>query len=244
MSEERKGLFIVLEGIDNCGKTTQSTMLKGYLENKGLSVIQTREPGGTDVGEDIREVLKKDRPDNQLMHPVTQTLLFYAARNEFLRNVVRPALDEGTNVITDRFEPSSFVYQGLTQGVDIGFLETLSRQVVRNSECLPDLLVILDISAEESFRRQVQVDSQGEGLIFEKQGLDFVAKLREGYLSLGQESYPIKSPEARRLVNVIRNLKQGHSIMTINGEQSIDAIHQRIVYIVDLQLQQRKILYG
>src|SRR4051812_44238736 len=105
-----KGKFIVLEGIDNCGKSTQAKMLEKYFKEQGIDVIMAREPGGTQIGEEIREVVLK--PRDEMANPVTQTLLFYAARTEFMDQVVKPNLDAGNMVITDRFESSTYVYQG------------------------------------------------------------------------------------------------------------------------------------
>lgn len=181
---ERKGKFIVLEGIDNCGKTTQSKILEKHLIELGIPVIQSREPGGTEVGEEIRGVVTK--PRQKVPNPVTQALLFYAARQEFVDNVVKPNLEEGKYVITDRFEASTFVYQGLVQGVDVDFINSLSTQVVTNSNCTPDLYVVLDIPAEESFKRSQNEDNHGQELIYEKQGLAFTKKLRAGYLKYAE----------------------------------------------------------
>lgn len=176
----KKGLFIVLEGIDNCGKTTQAALLKEHFEKQGREVVLTREPGGTQAGEEIREILLK--PREKMMDPLAQTLLFYAARKEFLEEVVKPNLKEGKVVITDRFAASTFVYQGYVQGVDENFINLLHKEIVEKSGCKPDLYVVIDISAEESFRRDKNPDRQGQEMIFEKQGLEFRKKLRAGYL--------------------------------------------------------------
>ncbi len=180
-----RGLFVVLEGIDNCGKTTQSRYLKDYLESQGLPVIQTREPGGTEVGEEIRGVLLKNRA--RMMDPVSQTLLFYAARKEFIVNVVQPNLGKGVHLLTDRFEASTYVYQGYTQGVDLRLIDSLHDDVVVAACCKPDLYVILDITAEESFRRIENQNNLGQDHVFENQGLGFMRKLREGYLAFAEK---------------------------------------------------------
>lgn len=183
----KKGLFIVLEGIDNCGKTTQAGLLKEYFESLGREVVQTREPGGTQVGEEIREVLLK--PREKMPDPVAQTLLFYAARKEFLEEVVKPNLKAGKVVITDRFAASTFVYQGYVQGVDENFINLLHKEIVEKSGCKPDLYVVIDILAEESFKRDKNTDRKDQEMIFEKQGLEFRKKLRAGYLQYAK-SHP------------------------------------------------------
>ncbi|MBI4038089.1 dTMP kinase [Candidatus Daviesbacteria bacterium] len=205
-----KGLFVVLEGIDNCGKTTQAGLLAQYLEGRGLEVIQTREPGGTEVGEEIRQVLLK--PREEIMSPDTQALLFYAARQEFLSQVVKPNLEAGITVITDRFEPSTWVYQGYVQGVDAEFLKVLGQKVVTLSGCRLDLLVILDIPAEESFRRRGNVDNVGQDLIYEEQGLEFAIKVREGYLKYKED--------------------HAWTVALLDGTLTPEEIHQKIVTLI------------
>ncbi|QQG43150.1 MAG: dTMP kinase [Candidatus Daviesbacteria bacterium] len=201
-----KGLFIVLEGIDGSGKSTQARLLKKSFEDYGLPVLQTREPGGTELGEEIREILLKDRYQDKMMDPLTQTLLFHAARQEFLTEVVRPALQSGVTVIADRFEPSSFVYQGYVQGV-AREVEVLSQLIV-GSEFQPNLCVVLDIPPEVSYLRKLNPDRIGQDLIFEHQGLEFARKLREGYLEYA---------------------KQHPSVVLLDGTQSPDKVHQQIV---------------
>ena len=206
-----KGLFIVIEGIDNSGKTTQSGLLKEYLEGKGLPVVQTREPGGTEVGEEIREILLKKR--DKMMDPQAQALLFYAARVEFLKSIVEPNLSSGVTVITDRFEPSTYVYQGYTQGAT-DFVQSLSRLVV-GYKYQPDVSVVLDIPAEESFRRRSNEDRQGQDLIYEHQGLEFSKKLREGYLD-----YTKEHPNA----------------VLLDGTEDIKSVHERIILCIKPKL--------
>ena len=182
-----KGKFIVLEGIDNCGKSTQAKMLEQYFKEKGVDVVMTREPGGTQIGEEIREVVLK--PRDQMANPITQTLLFYAARTEFVDQIVKPNLEQGKMVITDRFESSTYVYQGIVQGVDLSLLDTLSTFCVKNAKASPDIFIIIDIPVEESLKRSKNSDRQGQDLIFELQGKDFLEKLRQGYLTYA-EAHP------------------------------------------------------
>lgn len=182
-----KGKFIVLEGIDNCGKSTQAKMLEKYFQDLGTDVVLAREPGGTQIGEEIREVVLK--PRDAMANPITQTLLFYAARTEFMDQFVKLNIDSGKMVITDRFESSTYVYQGIVQGVDLSLLDTLSEYCVKKSGAYPDLFIIIDIPVEESLKRGGNADRKGQDLIFELQGKDFLEKLRQGYLTYA-EAHP------------------------------------------------------
>lgn len=213
----KKGLFIVLEGIDNCGKTTQAALLKEYFEKQGREVVQTREPGGTDVGEEIREVLLK--PRDTMMDPLAQTLLFYASRKEFLNGVVKPNLVQGKVIITDRFAASTFVYQGFVQGVDEKFINYLHQEIVEKSASKPDLYVIIDLPAEESFKRDSNEDRKGQEMIFEKQGLAFRSKLRDGYKKYAENH---------------------QEVVLIDGMKSKEEIFQEILSKVDLLFERTK----
>lgn len=193
-----KGKFIVLEGIDNCGKTTQAKLLEKHFKDQGIDVVLAREPGGTQIGEEIREVVLK--PRDQMANPITQTLLFYAARTEFMDQVVKPNLDQGKIVITDRFESSTYVYQGIVQGVDLSLLDTLSEYCVKNSGAYPDLFIIIDIPVEESLKRASNADRKGQDLIYEQQGVEFLEKLRQGYLT-----YAEAHPETVKVINGIQS---------------------------------------
>lgn len=204
-----KGLFVVLEGIDNCGKTTQAALLKKYFEDHQQKVIQTREPGGTKVGEEIRNVLLKVR--DKMIDPLAQTLLFYASRKEFLNEVVIPNIKKGVNVITDRFYVSTFVYQGYVQKVDEKFIEELNKEIVFQANYQPDLYIIIDIPAKESVKRSQNNDRKGQELIYEKQGIKFLSKLEEGY----------------------RNYAKDHKeIVLINGMKSKQEVFEEIIKLV------------
>lgn len=212
ISSMERGFFIVLEGIDNCGKTTQSRLLKEYLESRGLAVCQTREPGGTRAGEQIRRVLLRKR--RKLLEPITQTLLFYAARAEFINQIVCPNLDKGVTVITDRFEASTYVYQGRVQGVRREVIDFLSLQVVGKSGYKPDLYIVLDILAKESFKRGANDDNKGQDLVYEKQGIEFMQKLRRGYLDFAKKF-------------------EGSKVVLIDGMQNRETISEKINKIVE-----------
>ena len=137
----KRGKFITLEGGEAAGKSTQAKRLAERLERAGVAVVVTREPGGTPVGEDVRELIMKDRPTD----PMTELLLFAAARAEHVTSIIRPALDEGTWVISDRFIDSTRVYQGKLYGLEPEFITQLERYTVAPD--FPDLTLILDLPA-------------------------------------------------------------------------------------------------
>ncbi len=145
------GRFIVFEGLDGVGKTTQATRLVGLLREKGLSVVAAREPGGTEVGERIR-VLVKD--GGVSIPPEAELFLFLAARAALTRKVVEPALASGTWVVSERFDMSTFAYQGWGRGIDRERVEAFNRYATGGR--VPDLCLVLDVSIEESRARQRQ----------------------------------------------------------------------------------------
>ena len=116
MFESTMGLFIVMEGPDGSGKTTQINLLKEYLEEAGYECLITREPGGTVIGEEVRQLILN--PEHKEMSPVTEMLLYAASRAQLVHEVIGPALEEGKIVISDRFVDSSIVYQGIAGGIE------------------------------------------------------------------------------------------------------------------------------
>lgn len=142
----KRGKFITFEGGEGAGKSTQAKRLAERLERAGISVIVTREPGGTPVGEDVRELIMRDHPTD----PVTELLLFAAARAEHVTSVIRPALDDGTWVISDRFMDSTRVYQGKLYGLEPEFIAQLEKFTVAPD--YPDLTLILDFLSEHRYR--------------------------------------------------------------------------------------------
>lgn len=143
----RRGKFITFEGGEGAGKSTQATLLAKHLERAGIATVVTREPGGTPLGEDIRSLILKDRPQD----PATELLLFAAARAEHMTAVIRPALYEGTWVISDRFMDSSRVYQGRLYSVDPKLISTIEKTTIAPD--FPDLTLILDLPPETGLER-------------------------------------------------------------------------------------------
>ena len=175
-----KGLFITLEGIDGSGKSTQANALGEALNKNGNIAILTREPGGSVGAELIRKLLVEGDPDR--WSPETEMLLFTAARRDHFEKTIRPALERGKIVISDRFADSTRVYQGATRG-DLRALVDQLHQLMIGYE--PDLTLIIDVDPQESLARGLARGS-GEDR-FEDFGLDFQKKLRQGFLKLGND---------------------------------------------------------
>jgi dTMP kinase len=161
-----KAKFITFEGVDGAGKSTHLAWFADILRGRGLEVLVTREPGGTPLGEKLRELLL-----NQAMHPETEALLMFAARLEHIEQVIKPALQRGTWVVSDRFSDASFAYQGGGRGVPLAKLEQLERWVHEGLQ--PDLTLLFDIPVEVARQRlanNLTLDrfEQEQGAFFEK----------------------------------------------------------------------------
>lgn len=174
-----KGMFITFEGPDGSGKTTQIERLTTWFEKRGKEVVATREPGGTEVAEEIRKIVLDPKLS---IDPQTETLLYLAARAEHIDKVIAPALNAGKIVLCDRFSDSTFVYQGLTRGIDMNKLKAMNSFATRDIE--PNLTFLLDgpIELLEARRQDRGVEDR-----FELEGLEFQAKVREGFLTLAHE---------------------------------------------------------
>ncbi|CAA2139987.1 dTMP kinase [Hyphomicrobium sp. ghe19] len=171
----KRGKFITFEGGEGAGKSTQAKRLAERLERAGISVIVTREPGGTPVGEDVRELIMRDHPTD----PVTELLLFAAARAEHVTSVIRPALDDGTWVISDRFMDSTRVYQGKLYGLEPEFIAQLEKFTVAPD--YPDLTLILDLPASTGIER---AQLRGTLSRYDAERIETHETLREGFLEI------------------------------------------------------------
>ncbi|MGH8761740.1 MAG: dTMP kinase [Nitrosospira sp.] len=169
-----KGKFITLEGIDGAGKTTHLGWLESILRGRGHTVIVTREPGGTPLGEKLREILL-DR--SRAMHAETEALLMFAARREHLDKIIFPALERGDWVISDRFTDASFAYQGGGRGLATPKLDDLERWV--QGEFQPDLTLYFDVTIKLGRQRISAIKPADR---FEKEQDDFFERVRAGYL--------------------------------------------------------------
>lgn len=173
------GKFITFEGIDGAGKSTHLVWLESYLRNKGLRVVMTREPGGTELGEQLRELLLDRR---KIMHAETEALLMFAARREHLDKVILPAISRGDWVISDRFTDASFAYQGAGKGVSTKKLLTLERWV--QDSFSPDLTVYFDVSVTLG-RKRVKLIKVADR--FDSESDTFFDRVRQGYLQRAQQ---------------------------------------------------------
>lgn len=173
-------MFITLEGPDGSGKTTQIGPLANFLRQQGFEVIASREPGGTSIGEQVREIL--NRLDNTAMHPRTETLLFLAARAQIVEEVIRPALQRGAFVLLDRYADSTLAYQGYGHRNDLQILRQLLHFATGGLQ--PDLTFLLDIDAEEGLLRR---QTGGDWNRLDAYQLAFHQRVRQGYLELAQE---------------------------------------------------------
>lgn len=176
-----KGIFITFEGIDGTGKTTQQHLVAQVLRDRGYDVVESREPGGTQLAESVRKlVLDASLP----LTTDTQTLLYLAARSEHVNKLLRPSLAAGKIVICDRFSDSTLVYQGLAQGKSITELDTLRQlNAFATGGLVPDLTLVFDASPEALLARRVQ---RGVSDRYEQQGLEFQQHLRAGFLQLAK----------------------------------------------------------
>jgi len=171
-------MFITLEGPDGSGKSMQIPALAEFIRSQGYEVLTTREPGGTNIGDQIRQVIMK--LGNTSMPPRTEILLFCAARAQIVEEVLRPALQRGVVVISDRYADSTLAYQGYGHGVD---LEELTRLLKFTTGGLrPDLTLLLDVDAETGLRRRQT--SGGEWNRLDAYALSFHKRVREGYHQL------------------------------------------------------------
>jgi dTMP kinase len=169
-----KGFFITVEGTDGSGKTTQIKMMEEYLKQKGYDVVITREPGGTNVSEKIREFILN--PENTDISPITEMLLYASSRAQLVSQLIKPAIESDKAVICDRFVDSSFAYQGFGRGVDLKMIADVNRVAVDG--VYPDITFFLDIDPEVAIKRRIE--STGADRI-EREKLDFHKKVYSGY---------------------------------------------------------------
>jgi len=172
----KNGIFITFEGIDGSGKTTQITMLIQHLEKAGIPYQLFREPGGTEIGEKIRDILLDKKHDNML--PMTELLLYSASRYQLTKSQIIPALDSGKVVICDRFYDSTTAYQGFGRGIDLDFILRLN--AAATDSLVPDKTFILDISLEE---RQLRFGNKNLDRL-EQEALEFHKRVRDGFLKM------------------------------------------------------------
>ncbi len=204
-----RGRFITIEGGEGAGKSTQAKRLCEVLETRGLTAVQTREPGGSPGAEDIRRLLVSGEPGR--WDAMSETLLHFAARRDHLENTVHPALARGEWVVCDRFADSTFAYQGCAQGLGRDVVERLYEIVV--GRFVPDLTVILDLPVEVGLARARE---RGGDDRYERMDAAFHERLREGFLEIARR-------EAGRCV-------------VIDARPDADAVHTAVAAAVKQRL--------
>lgn len=201
-----KGFLVTFEGGEGCGKSTQIKLFIKFLEEQKLNFILSREPGGCVLGEKIRAILLHSKED---MSALSEFFLFCANRAEHVKEVIKPALEEGKIVVIDRYYDSSLAYQGYAGNLDIKKLKDITAFATDN--VVPDLTFLLDISYEEGFGRKAQDENLKNLDRIEQRDRAYHEKVRQGYLKLAKE-------EPNRFV-------------VIDASKSLEEIHEEIIKI-------------
>jgi len=203
-----RGRFIVLEGGEGAGKSTQCRRLVDHLERIGARAVVTREPGGSPLAEAIRDIVLDDWPES--VDATTELLLIFAARAAHLHATIRPALEDGKIVLCDRFVDATWAYQGAGRGVDPGLIATLESAVL--GDLRPDLTLVLDVPADVGLAR---AHARGETNRFEAETLAFIERVRNAYLdraALAPHRYAVidaRLPEnevTRQLIDAVQRV--------------------------------------
>jgi dTMP kinase len=203
-------MLITFEGIDYSGKSTQAKLLVSRLEKHGKEVIFLREPGGTSISENIRNILL-DKEHLELKQ-ITELFLFSAARTQLVSEVILPALQAGKVVVCDRFYDSTTAYQGYGRGINLNDIQAINR--IATSETKPHLTFFIDIEIDELFKRQIAAGLSADRM--ESSGRDFFERVRNGYWKLAE-------------------MESGRFIV-VSGKLQIDEIHREIWDIVKKQI--------
>jgi len=218
----QKGLFISFEGGEGAGKSTQIRILAETLRSRGLEVVVTREPGGSPGAEAIRHVLLSGAAEAFGVR--MEAMLFAAARNDHVEEVIRPALESGAVVLCDRFLDSSRVYQGTTGNLETDFIETLQRIAVDGT--MPDLTLIFDIPAVDGLARaRKRADDGATPDRFEKEELETHEKRREAYLDIA-----LNEPRRCRIVDA----KQPQERVTEDVLSMVEPLLERFDHLPDV----------
>ena len=177
-----RGKFITLEGTEGAGKSTARLFIMKYLEKAGITVVITREPGGTDVAENIRQILLK-RDEQEIVLAETELLLMFAARAQHIRHRIEPTLASGKWVLSDRYIDASYAYQHGGRGLPLNFINALDMQIV--GKLYPDLTLLLDLPAELGMTR---AEHRGAGKDrIEQEKMDFFKRVRDTYLERAKQ---------------------------------------------------------
>ena len=188
----KRGKFITLEGMDGAGKSTHIPGIIQLLKTRGVEVVSTREPGGSTLGEKLRELLLQEE-----MQPETEALLMFAARQEHLAQLILPALSRGAYVVSDRFTDASFAYQAAGRGLAIDKMQILEHWV--QADLQPDLTLLFDVPVEVSIARLATARTPDK---FERESADFFTRIRNAYLQRAHQY-----PERFAVINANRSIE-------------------------------------
>ncbi|MFH1073970.1 MAG: dTMP kinase [Candidatus Firestonebacteria bacterium] len=206
-------IFITFEGPEGSGKTTQIKLLVHYLKSRGISVVETREPGGSEIAEKIRELLLD--PRNKKMAAPAELLLYLASRAQHIKDKIKPSLEKGKTVICDRFSDSTMAYQGYARGISKQLIQSMNN--FATSGLKPDLTFYVDIDVDIGLRRARKRSGRKDRLELEK--TSFHNKVRRGYLALAE--------------------KEPGRIKIIRGNGTIEEISKQICFFTDKILKKR-----
>lgn len=195
--------FITFEGSEGSGKSTQANRVGACLQRYGVPYLLTREPGGTPIGESIRELLQF-APHNSNMTPETELLLFEASRSQLVREIIKPALERGMCVIADRFLDSTTVYQGAARKLNPEMIERLNAFAI--GDCVPDITFVLDVDAATAESRMRREPRKADRM--EQQGAEFYECVRQGYREIAK--------------------RQSGRIVLIDGSRNADEVENEI----------------
>ena len=207
-------MFITLEGPEGSGKTSHVGPLLAYLREQGHRIYATREPGGTSIGEQIRNVIHD--LDNQEMHPRTETLLYQAARSQIVEEVIRPRLQAGEIVLSDRYADSTIAYQGYGHRQDLDQVRMLVNYATGG--LIPDLTILLDVDVQVGLKRKTQNGSEWNRL--DAYTVDFHKRVRLGYLEMaGSEPARWDIIDAGRDWQAVQDQLRKAILLRISGQQ-------------------------
>jgi dTMP kinase len=207
-----KGTFISIEGIEGTGKSTQARLLANHLREKGFTVAETAEPGGTPISRKIRQILLS--PEHGEMDAVTELLLYNASRVQHIKQIIMPAIERGDIVITDRFSDSTVAYQGFGRGIDLGLVDDLDR--IATNRMRPDITILLDIDAATGLARNIKAKKSDR---LELEDISFHERVRKGFIAIAS-----KEPERIKLVDC---------------SGSMDEVHREVAGIIDSFLKKK-----
>ena len=191
----KKGLFITLEGIEGAGKSTVVDFIEDFLTKEGHDVIKTREPGGTVIGEQIREILLKN--ENYTLTYDTELLLVFSARAQHIQEVILPALSSGKTILCDRFTDASYAYQGGGRGIDASRINLLEKWV--QGDLRPNLTLLFDLDVSIGMQR---TKKRSDADRFEQEEINFFEKIRNTYLERAKNE-----PQRFRIINSASSLE-------------------------------------